>query len=318
MKTNTFYCLLVRFTVVSGVLFVAGCSTAPNGYGPSAQQMNEDAVMRQQVANQDPVANNRGMYLSMIREMQGNGLYFASLAHVNAFEQKYGSAPDVELLRAHGLREAGQSAESEAIYRALLSTSAGAAAAQGLGLLAGARGDFGPAVSALRDAAKRDPTNPLIVSDLGYALLRQGDIAAARLPIVQAAELAPANPKIIGNLALFLLVSGDMPRADAVMKKANLAPDTRAAVIKLAASITNGNRAPAIEEPAATVLPIEAAPVVAVATPAMARISESAPVAQEVRVVTEARRPLVSAVTASPVSGGPMQSLLDRFGSNTP
>ena len=317
MKTNRFYRLIVRFVVVSGVLSAAGCSTAPNGYGVAGQQINEDAVMRQQIANQDPVANNRGMYLSMIREMQGNGLYFASLAHVNAFEQKYGSAPDVELLRAHGLREAGQSEESETVYRALLSTSAGAAAAQGLGLLAGARGDFGPAVSALRDAARRDPTNPLIVSDLGYALLRQGDIAAARLPIVQAAELAPSNPKIIGNLALFLLVSGDVSRADAVMKKANLAPDTRAAVIKLAANITNGNRAPTAE-PAATAMPIAAAPVVAVATPAMGRVFESAPATHEGRVVADARRPLVSAVMPAPTSGGPMQSLLDRFGSNTP
>ncbi|WP_420224815.1 tetratricopeptide repeat protein [Pigmentiphaga litoralis] len=156
-----------------GMLLAAGCTT-PNGYGMSQQQINEEAVMRQQVANQEPVADNRGMYLSMIREMQGKGLYFASLAHVDAFEQKYGVAPDVGLLRAHGLRESGQAAQAEAVYRKLQDTSVAAAASQGLGLVAGGRGDFTGAVAALREAARRDPTNALIVSDLGYALLRQG------------------------------------------------------------------------------------------------------------------------------------------------
>lgn len=301
----------------AAAVLATACATPPTGYGAAAQQANEEAILRQQVANQDPVADNRGMYLSMIREMQGKGLYFASLAHVDAFVQKFGSAPDVELLRAHGLREAGQSAESEAVYKTLLTSSSGAAAAQGLGLLAGARGDFGAAVGALRDAARRDPTNPMIVSDLGYALLRQGDLARARLSVVQAAELAPTNPKIIGNLALFLLVSGDSVRADAVMKRADLTPEARAAVIKLAGGILSGAAISAVA-PAAIAVPVESAPSVAVSRVEMGRFAEGTASTPTDIVPTPARRPVVAAVPVPASGTRPMQTLLDRFGNPAP
>lgn len=279
----------VATLIVAGSLLLAAGCTTPNGYGMSQQQINEEAVMRQQVANQDPVADNRGMYLSMIREMQGKGLYFASLAHVDAFEQKYGVAPDVELLRAHGLRESGQAAQAEAVYRKLQDSSVAAAASQGLGLVAGARGDFAGAVAALREAARRDPTNALIVSDLGYALLRQGDMASARLSIAQAAELAPTNHKIVGNLALYLLVAGDEGRADAVMDKAEMPLNTRAAVRRLATSLRAPEQARAVPAVAlsASAQPIArtvGAPMVGVSAPAPApasasMVAQAAPVA---------------------------------------
>lgn len=268
MKTTICSCSrnALALCVLGASVLASGCATSPNGYGMSAQQINEEAVLRQQVANQDPVADNRGMYLSMIQEMQTKGLYFASLAHVDAFEQKFGKAPDVLLLRAHALREAGQAAQSEAVYRSLLDTKVGAAASQGLGLIAGARGDFPAAVAALREAARKDPTNPLIVSDLGYALLRQGDLAGARLSIAQAAELAPGNVKIVGNLALYLLVMGEEGRADAVMARADLAPGTRAAVRKMALNLRASETA-------------QQAPAVAAAGPALARPMPAAYVA---------------------------------------
>jgi Flp pilus assembly protein TadD len=318
---------MANFIVLGGALLIAGCTT-PNGFGMSQRQINEEAVMRQQVANQDPVADNRGMYLSMIREMQGKGLYFASLAHVDAFEQKYGVAPDVELLRAHGLRESGQAAQAEALYRKLQVSSVAAAASQGLGLVAGARGDFAGAVAALREAARRDPTNALIVSDLGYALLRQGDMASARLSIAQAAELAPTNPKIVGNLALYLLVAGDEGRAEAVMDKAEMPVATRAAVRRLATNLRASE-------------PARATPAVAMATAAPSMSQTPGPV-RDAGIPADAGAgpaPRVAApasVGPAPSMNGadaggprapmpapdrslppeaPMQSLLDRFSS---
>lgn len=283
MKTTIFRSgrTALALSVVGASVLAGGCATSPNGYGMSAQQINEEAVLRQQVANQDPVADNRGMYLSMIQEMQTKGLYFASLAHVDAFEQKFGVAPDVQLLRAHALREAGQAGQSEAVYRSLLDTKVGAAALQGLGLIAGARGDFPAAVAALRDAARKDPTNPLIVSDLGYALLRQGDLAGARLSIAQAAELAPGNIKIVGNLALYLLVMGEESRADAVMARADLSPGTRAAVRKMAMNLRSSETAPQTPAVAAagsaSARPITAAYVGAPAVPSTATAGAATP-----------------------------------------
>jgi len=124
----------------------------------------------------------------------------------------------------------------------LLGSSEVGAAWHGLGLLAAQNGDYPGALKALREAAKREPTNPVILSDLGYAMLRNGDIDAARLPLAQAAELAPDNRKMIGNLALLLLVSGDPGNARVVMDKAALPQDSRARIYSLAAEI--GQRQP--------------------------------------------------------------------------
>ncbi|MBN9478176.1 MAG: hypothetical protein ABS43_25505 [Bordetella sp. SCN 67-23] len=327
-------------------LLAAGCSsTAPSGYGVSAPKFNDEAMMRQQVANDEPTADSRGMYLSLIREMQGKGLYFASLAHIDAFEQRHGAAPDVELLRAHALREAGQSEESAVVYRRLLKTEVGAAAAQGLGLLAGARGDYPAAVVSLREAARLDPTNALIVSDLGYALLRNGETAAARLPMAQAAELAPENSRILANLALLMLVSGDAGRAGTVMDKAGLSPDARVAVRKLAddiarrapqasrpVAVVKADPAPAaipVPPPAASPFPVSSlapemsrvpmAPGVERAT-VMPRTAVVRTAAQESEPTDTVREPAVRQVSApvlQPVRA-PMQSMLDRFNSAIP
>jgi len=305
---------------------MAGCSSTPAGYGVSAPKFNDEAMLRQQVANEEPVADSRGMYLSLIREMQGKGLYFASLAHIDAFEQRHGAAPDVELLRAHALREAGQAGESAAVYRQLLKTEVGAAAAQGLGLLAGARGDYAAAVSSLREAARLDPTNALIVSDLGYALLRNGDIAAARLPMAQAAELAPDNTRILANLALLLLVSGDAERAATVMDKAGLSPDARAAVRKLAGETARRTLGPsppaAVAEADSAPSPSLAAPSFAVssAAPEMSRVPMAPGMEREPARMERTERKAAASPPApmpQPIHA-PMQSMLDRFSSNTP
>ena len=137
-------------------------------------------------------------------------------------------------LRADALRETEQPAAADAAYRKLLNTSEAAAAWHGLGLLAGRRGDYAVAVNAFHEAARREPTNAVMLGDLGYAQLRAGEIAAARVSIAQAAELAPDNRKILGNLALFLLVSGEKSKAEAVMEQAKLPIESRSTAYRLA------------------------------------------------------------------------------------
>jgi len=52
------------------------------------------------------------VYLDMIRTMQDRSLYFASLAHVEAYLQLYGTSPEILRLRADALRETGQGCRS--------------------------------------------------------------------------------------------------------------------------------------------------------------------------------------------------------------
>jgi Flp pilus assembly protein TadD len=251
-------------------------------------QQNEAAQLRQQAEEKAPTPNNKGMYLGLIRKMQEQGMYFASLAHIDAYEQQNDSTPEVQRLRADALRETRQGAAADAAYRKLLNSSEAGAAWHGLGLLAAQNGDYAAAATSLRQAAQREPANPLMLSDLGYALLRSGDIAAAKMPLAQAAELAPDNRKMIANLALLLLLSGDAEKAGAVMDQAGMSTDSRAAVYRMAAEIGRQRQLPAavaIQDPGAKTAGAELLP-------------------------------LLNATAAHPAlsTAAPFQSMLDRFG----
>ena len=261
----------------------AGC--ASDSAKVYAQQA-EAAQLRQQAEEKAPTPDNKGMYLGLIRQMQDDGMYFASLAHIDAYEQQNGSTPELQRLRADAQRETRQSAAADAGYRKLLGSTEASAAWHGLGLLAAQSGDYLAAVTALREAAKREPTNPVMLGDLGFALLRSGDIGGARVPLAQAAELAPDNRKMIGNLALFLLVSGDPEKARAVMDKGALSAETRATVYSLAAEI--GQRQPAV---------------VALQPGAVAKVGAN-----------NAIDPVGKSKSQVSLPATPFQSMLDRFG----
>ncbi|WP_211451824.1 tetratricopeptide repeat protein [Collimonas antrihumi] len=273
------------FFIVQASTLLAGCATSS---AKMYAQQNEAAQLRQEAEEKAPTPDNKGMYLGLIRQMQEKGMYFASLAHIDAYEQQNGSTPEIQRLRADALRETRQSVAADAAYRKLLNSSEASAAWHGLGLMAAQSGDYKGATTALREAAKREPTNPVTLSDLGYAMLRNGDIAGARVPLAQAAELAPDNRKMIGNLALFLLVSGDAGKARAVMDKGNLSADSRATVYRLAAEI--GQQQPVVV--------------------AVQNSAGNAKTTVKGTAVTADRKNADSVL--SPVT--PFQSMLDRFG----
>ncbi|MBN9115878.1 MAG: pilus assembly protein, partial [Pandoraea sp.] len=163
---------------------LAGCSGPRiGGYGaPSA------AALMQAEQNDEAMAkaakpDTRGLYLSMIRQMQEQGAYFASLAHIDEFRMQYGAAPDIDILRADALRETGQPNAAEQAYRPLLIGSEAAAAWHGMGLVEAQRKDYAAAARALHEAVTRAPTQAFYLSDLGFALLRSGDTGAARVPL---------------------------------------------------------------------------------------------------------------------------------------
>ncbi|GAB2881089.1 pilus assembly protein [Paraburkholderia jirisanensis] len=206
---------------------IGACSVNPSGYGVGPQA--ERAAMQQQ-GTHEPAPDTPGMYLALIDRMQAQGLYYASLAHIDAYDKQYGVSPDSILLRADALRATDQSAASVAEYTKLLDTPLAARAYRGLGLLAGSAGDFRTAVDALAHAAQLAPTDAATLSDLGYARLRAGDIAGARVPLMKAAELDSRNPKIVGNVVLYLNADGQGKRAQALMNEQQLAPAVRARI----------------------------------------------------------------------------------------
>lgn len=109
------------------------------------QQQQEQALMQQksdEAERQRAMASRPAMALSVIREAQQSGRYFASLAYLDAYRQTYGETPEVQVMRADALRMTGQGEAAEKLYRILLSGEQAPAAWHGLGLLAAGRSDF--------------------------------------------------------------------------------------------------------------------------------------------------------------------------------
>lgn len=236
-------------------LLLGGCQTSNVD---TAMQLMQQQQQEQALAQQREDADERKrlaakpeLALSLIREAQREGRYFASLAYLDAYRQNFGDSPQVAVMRADALRMTGQIAQSESAYRALTGTDQAAAAWHGLGLLAGGRGDFDQAADYLARATRLRPTDANMLNDLGYALLRAGDPRGAHLPLGQAAELAPANAKVLGNLALLLLVEGDYAGARQVMDRAALSPRARQRVQELASQTRHAGVSAAAAVPVA-------------------------------------------------------------------
>jgi len=244
--------LMLACTVFAGL---GGCaSKMESGYGVGIQAEREAALQQSQQKQDAP--DTPGMYLALIDKMQSQGLFYASLAHIDAYEKQYGSTPDTTLLRADALRQTGQAQGSADAYTKLLNTALAARGHRGLGLLAGAAGRFDKASEELNAATRLQPTDALTLSDLGYARLRLGDVAGARVPLMKAAELAQDNPKILSNVALFLLAEGQFAAAQGLIAQQKFSPAVQQAIHadaqRIAAALTQAMHARAAEVAAVT------------------------------------------------------------------
>jgi len=181
--------------------------------------------------------DNKDVYLQLIRKMQQQGAYYASLAHIDAYRMRYGDPPELRRLQADALRETGQGDAAMSIYRGLLHGGQAAAAWHGMGLIAAAAHQYAQADHDLQQAVRLDPINASYLSDLGYARLSAGQVDAAREPLAKAAQLAPGDVKAVSNLALWAMLAGHDAQAQAIMQQAKLPQTTRDAVQRLAAQL---------------------------------------------------------------------------------
>lgn len=241
-----------------------GCGSAQKGhYLAAATQPRvnpEEAAV--QAAAPDPAAaniNTQDTYLKLVDRMQQDGLWFASLAHLDALEQQWGRSAASTRLRADALRHTDQAEQSGDFYRQLMGTPLEAAGYRGLGLLAGARGDFAQAVQMLQQAQRRQPTDALLLSDLGYANLRAGRIAEARVPLMQALQLQPDSKQVQANVALYLEANRQPEQARALMETHGMPEPTRAAIREAARRIAAGTPFPAAAPAGASTTPITTA-----------------------------------------------------------
>jgi Flp pilus assembly protein TadD len=244
---------ICRWILAAAVcLVLAACGKTLGGYpnhAPSASL----------VAPSTGPHDDKTVYMDLIRQMQQQGAYYASLAHIDAYRQRYGDAPELRRRQADALRATGQLDAARTLYHGLLSGDQAAAAWHGLGLVEAQSGHAAAADEALLKATELEPVNAAYLSDLGYARLSDGQTAAAKDPLAMAAELDPTNAKVIANLALWALLSGDANRADAIMQRGQLPPASQDDVRRLAQQLASRRqRANASIAAPATATPVAA------------------------------------------------------------
>jgi Flp pilus assembly protein TadD len=216
------------FVLSSGLLLNA-CATRL-GYLDHAQpSFTQDSPVS--------ATESRTMYLDLIRQMQQQGAYYASLAHIDAYRQRYGNTPELFRLQADAFRGTGQTEMASKLYESLLDSDQAGPAQHGLGLIASARGENDQAEQALSRAVQIDPLNVTYLGDLGYARLQSGRLSAALEPLAKAAELAPDNVKAVSNLSLWMLLSGNYAQANAMMQRAALPQPARDEIYRLAVQL---------------------------------------------------------------------------------
>lgn len=239
-------------TLSLGLLFAAAalctaCNSTGKAYRPDPVSL---------AGPETPPQDDKQLYLELIGTMQRQGAWYASLAHVDAYRQRYGDTPLLRLLQADALRETGQLPAAQSLYTSLANGPQAAAAWHGLGLIAVHNGDDTQAEQALSRAVQLQPLNAGYLGDLGFARLRAGQLDQAREPLAKAAELAPGNVKANANLAVYALLRNDTATADRIFAHAALPEATREEVRRLAQQL----RQTVVAAPAATVSQTPAPP----------------------------------------------------------
>lgn len=201
------------------------------------QEISGKAELSEQTLTQKPE-----IYLQLIADMQQRGLYYASLAHLDAFDARWPNRADAILLRAHALRESGQTEAAKTMYGKLLGGMLAARAYHGLGLIAMRSGNPEEGSAALNRAAALAPTDATILGDQGYAFLMLGKNEEARLALFKASELDSGNRLIGANLALLMVLSGKIEQAHDLMQRYNLAPGVREEILARAAGVRAGQK----------------------------------------------------------------------------
>ncbi|WP_395317376.1 hypothetical protein [Variovorax sp. UC74_104] len=226
---------------------ITGCGALKDQYAAAADAQQRASAEAAADTKAGAAVDTKATYLKLVEQMQKEGLWFASLAHIDALEQRWGASPESTRMRADALRQTGQAELSEQAYKRLLGTPLESAGYRGLGLLAGARGSYSEAAQLLKQAQRLTPTDALLLSDLGYASLRAGQIADARLPLMQALQLRPDSTQAQSNLALYLEVTGQGEQAERLMEANRMSTAARAAVRDAAQQLRAGGTVPLAE-----------------------------------------------------------------------
>lgn len=225
----------------------------------SATSPTQDALIqaeRQELAREDEqtrkarAEREKNLHLKLVQSMIEQDNSYAALAHLDAYDQKWGSDRNSKQLRADSLRKTSQLDQAELVYKSLLSGQDQVKSGPvwyGLGKVAIERGDLRSAATRLEKSVQVDPLNIKAYSDLGLVYLLNGQKEPAYNTLMKANQLTKGDTNIMANLALWGLVFDDFNMAMEIADRLQWSDSTRNQVMSQANTIkkridTKGNQ----------------------------------------------------------------------------
>jgi Flp pilus assembly protein TadD len=156
----------------------------------------------------DETAEERRVYLAMVRRLHERGQARAALAFLDEYELRYPRDAEAWTLRGGALLDIGDLAAAEAAFLWLHGEGYRPVADFGRGRVEAARGRWPEAIRHFTAAAELAPSNPRYLNNLGYAQLAVGWFDAAYGALARAVQLDPANVVTRNNFILAAHGSG--------------------------------------------------------------------------------------------------------------
>lgn len=188
----------------------------------------------------DSAEREKNLHLKLVQTMIEQNNAFAALAHLDAYDQKWGADRPSKQLRADSLRKTSQLDQAEAVYKSLLNGQEqqnNSPVWYGLGKVAIERSDLKTAAIRLEKSVQVDPLNIDAYADLGLVYLLEGQKEPSYNTLMKASQLTNGEPKVMANLALWGLVYDDFNMAMDIADRLQWSDKTRNQVMSQANTI---------------------------------------------------------------------------------
>ena len=164
----------------------------------------------------------------LVRELVARGEWGNAFANASELHRQRPGDPEVLVLRGVIYRERSMPAEAEADLRAALAAGEDRAEPHAaLAILLDSTGRSAEADGHHRRAVKLAPESAGYLNNLGFSLLVRRQTREALEVLQQAARLEPTNPRIRTNLGFAYAAAGDLPRASREFEMGGPAAEAR-------------------------------------------------------------------------------------------
>lgn len=179
----------------------------------------------------------KAVHLSLVNRMLNQKNHYAALAHLDAYDSKWGADVNSKRLRADALRKTGQLDEAERIYKQLLGKLDGGLVWYGLGRVSIDRGDLNNAKDRLEKSVKEDPLLTDAYSDLGLTYMLLNMQQSSYDALMRAVQLSKNEPKSVANLAMWAIVNERYEMANDLADRLEWSDITRSKMMAQASQI---------------------------------------------------------------------------------